>query len=89
MGVAAYVRLFTRSPQHRLDVAVKGEEAAVSVEACSRLCVLERQFRCQGFNYRSSSTSQSSLCHLLDKSPALASGILLSPSHDYYQRQPG
>ncbi|XP_048776860.2 uncharacterized protein LOC125681022 [Ostrea edulis] len=78
-----FERLFNHLPNHILTFDHKRQIFNVSVEQCSRRCVLEVTFRCQGFDYEVKLGN----CWLTDLSPSNSHGLIPQVNTDYYERQ--
>ncbi|CAH1786524.1 unnamed protein product [Owenia fusiformis] len=79
-----YIKKFNRLPNHVVTLHHDKKIEGVSEEACARRCILEVEFKCQGFDYE----AKIKVCWLTTNTPASAGGALLLNDATYYERMP-
>jgi len=87
---AVYVSQFRRLPKHRQVVSYSGRTLlgdSVTVEECSRRCLLASDRPCHGFNYKP--TAHYRPCTLLHATNGAGLPAVYASDTDFYQRQPG
>ncbi|XP_060071928.1 uncharacterized protein LOC132551801 [Ylistrum balloti] len=78
----AYEKLFNRIPNHVVTFEHKRKIPDLTVEDCARRCILEVNFRCQGFDYEVRQRN----CWLSDLTPKDSGGVIILPGTDFYER---
>ncbi|XP_046338913.2 uncharacterized protein LOC124120195 [Haliotis rufescens] len=81
---SAFEKLFNRLPNHVVTLRHNRKVSRVSVEECSRRCVFEVGFKCEGFDYEPELRS----CWLTEDTPETAGGVRSHKGADYYRRSP-
>ena len=85
LPTGAYIRLFDKTPKHRLHTWMNSQREECSVEQCARMCVLETRFKCQSFNY----DARMQICRMTEYTEGQGYGVTSDVTIDFYERKNG